>query len=89
MSTVRRRWEALLALLRLPYPIAWERLGNPGWNWKNYEKYIQRTEGYAIRGPLFYSLIHAPTPLPPSQVHPAKRGDQAKAENEFRYVGSW
>ncbi|KAI9000789.1 GMC oxidoreductase [Trametes punicea] len=23
-----------------------ERLGNPGWNWKNYEKYIQRTEGF-------------------------------------------
>ncbi|KAI0650509.1 GMC oxidoreductase [Trametes meyenii] len=23
-----------------------ERLGNPGWNWKNFEKYIHRTEGY-------------------------------------------
>ncbi|KAI0353068.1 GMC oxidoreductase [Trametes cingulata] len=23
-----------------------ERLGNPGWNWKNYEKYIHRTEGF-------------------------------------------
>ncbi|KAI0776222.1 alcohol oxidase [Trametes elegans] len=23
-----------------------ERLGNPGWNWKNYEKYIQRAEGF-------------------------------------------
>ena len=22
-----------------------ERLGNPGWNWKNFEKYCQRTEG--------------------------------------------
>ncbi|CDO76653.1 GMC oxidoreductase [Trametes cinnabarina] len=23
-----------------------ERLGNPGWNWKNYEKYIRRTERF-------------------------------------------
>ncbi|TBU47229.1 alcohol oxidase [Dichomitus squalens] len=23
-----------------------ERLGNPGWNWKNYEKFIHRTEGF-------------------------------------------
>ncbi|KAI9000791.1 alcohol oxidase [Trametes punicea] len=23
-----------------------ERLGNPGWNWKNYEKYVRRTEGF-------------------------------------------
>ncbi|TFK94202.1 GMC oxidoreductase [Polyporus arcularius HHB13444] len=23
-----------------------ERLGNPGWNWNNFEKYIQRTEGF-------------------------------------------
>ena len=23
-----------------------ERLGNPGWNWSNFEKYIQRTEGW-------------------------------------------
>ncbi|KAI0774498.1 alcohol oxidase [Fomes fomentarius] len=23
-----------------------ERLGNPGWNWKNFEKYCQRTEGF-------------------------------------------
>ncbi|KAI0751029.1 alcohol oxidase [Daedaleopsis nitida] len=23
-----------------------ERLGNPGWNWKNFEKYIHRTEGF-------------------------------------------
>ena len=22
-----------------------ERLGNPGWNWNNFEKYIKRTEG--------------------------------------------
>lgn len=23
-----------------------EKLGNPGWNWKNYEKYLSRTEGF-------------------------------------------
>lgn len=23
-----------------------ERLGNPGWNWSNFEKYVARTEGY-------------------------------------------
>ncbi|KAI0921212.1 hypothetical protein AcW2_006258 [Taiwanofungus camphoratus] len=23
-----------------------ERLGNPGWNWNNYEKYLERTEGF-------------------------------------------
>ena len=27
------------------YVTAWERLGNPGWNWKNFQKYVARTEG--------------------------------------------
>ena len=31
------------------YPLtiaAWERLGNPGWNWDNYLKYTMKTETY-------------------------------------------
>ncbi|EKM59948.1 uncharacterized protein PHACADRAFT_206165 [Phanerochaete carnosa HHB-10118-sp] len=24
----------------------WERLGNPGWNWKNFQKYVQRAERF-------------------------------------------
>ena len=26
--------------------IDWERLGNPGWNWKNYQKYAAKVERY-------------------------------------------
>ncbi|KAF8905300.1 alcohol oxidase [Mucidula mucida] len=29
----------------------WERLGNPGWNWKNYEKYIAKSEGFVELDP--------------------------------------
>ena len=29
-----------------------ERLGNPGWNWSNYQKYIARTEGQVITSTL-------------------------------------
>ncbi|GJE87487.1 GMC family oxidoreductase [Phanerochaete sordida] len=25
----------------------WERLGNPGWNWKNYQKYVHKAERFA------------------------------------------
>ncbi|PCH40974.1 GMC oxidoreductase [Wolfiporia cocos MD-104 SS10] len=25
-----------------------EKLGNPGWNWNNYEKYLSRTEGFIV-----------------------------------------
>jgi len=24
--------------------IAWEALGNPGWNWKNFSKYVKKAE---------------------------------------------
>lgn len=24
--------------------VDWEKLGNPGWNWKNYQKYVRKTE---------------------------------------------
>ena len=29
-------------------PLDIERLGNPGWNWKNFAKYVERVEGYAF-----------------------------------------
>lgn len=32
-----------------------ERLGNPGWNWANFQKYIARAEGYdASSSPIFF-----------------------------------
>ena len=33
-----------------------ERLGNPGWNWANFQKYVARTEGCAA---LFDTLVRA------------------------------
>jgi choline dehydrogenase-like flavoprotein len=36
---------------------ALERLGNPGWNWAEYEKYSKKSETYAIRNqslPIYY-----------------------------------
>ncbi|CCM05247.1 uncharacterized protein FIBRA_07457 [Fibroporia radiculosa] len=29
---------------------AFERLGNPGWNWENHQKYVKRTEGFVVPG---------------------------------------
>lgn len=48
-SSGRYRWSVLArAAVRCMLTcscIDIERLGNPGWNWNNFEKYIQRTEG--------------------------------------------
>ncbi|KAJ3540564.1 hypothetical protein NM688_g6209 [Phlebia brevispora] len=37
-----------------------ERLGNPGWNWKNFQKYVQKSEGYVDPTPETLKHIELP-----------------------------
>ena len=44
--TVRASVNELVGLIPCPTRVDWELLGNQGWNWKNYDKYLKRAEGY-------------------------------------------
>jgi hypothetical protein len=41
-----------LRFLGLTLPVAWEELGNPGWNWENHFKYALRAERCKVSTPL-------------------------------------
>jgi hypothetical protein len=38
-----------------------ERLGNPGWNWKNYDKYVARTERLESHDTHVFSVTYTDT----------------------------
>lgn len=48
---------------------AFEKLGNPGWNWAEYEKYSKQSETYVIRKPASY-LYLAPAYIAALRFHP-------------------
>ena len=72
-----------------PCTAAWERLGNPGWNWENFQRYSRKVERYVCRS-LFKQLANYILKRfvePP--LEDKKRYDLSLHESDIGRDGEW